>query len=75
VKAGLHLSVTVNCCKSYNNTKGGVIMNDFMLFLLIFFGIVGVIKTASLVYTFVIKKIVCIIFKKNEEDIKIWMKP
>jgi hypothetical protein len=45
-------------------------MNVFWLFLLVFFGIVGVVKTASVVYTFVIKSIT---FRK-EDFVRIWTK-
>jgi hypothetical protein len=45
-------------------------MNDFTLFLLIFFGIIGVVRTASLAYTYIIQKIV---FKKVD-FVKIWTK-
>jgi hypothetical protein len=49
-------------------------MNMFFLFLLVFFGILGVIKTINLTYTFMVQKISSVIFKK-EENIKIWTKP
>ncbi|MCL2071794.1 MAG: hypothetical protein FWH07_06125 [Oscillospiraceae bacterium] len=51
-------------------------MNELFLFLIIFFSIIGVVKTMSLVYTYVVKRIYYAIlkFRKEENDIKIWMK-
>ena len=78
-RGGSHWFVTKNRLNSYyitNNTKGcNIIMNSIFLFLNIFFCIIGVVKTMSLVYTFVVKRIYSGIFKKDEKDVKIWMKP
>jgi hypothetical protein len=49
-------------------------MNEIFLFLVIFFGVFGAVKSLSLLYTFVVRKIIGVIFRKDEKDIKIWMK-
>ncbi|MCL1903801.1 MAG: hypothetical protein FWF94_05245 [Oscillospiraceae bacterium] len=51
-------------------------MNELFLFLLIFFSIIGVIKSMNLLYTYVVKRIYYAVrrYKKEESDIKIWMK-
>jgi len=49
-------------------------MNWFLLFLVIFFGILGAIKMMDLFRGLIIKLIESVVFKKGE-DIKIWSKP
>ena len=52
-------------------------MNMFFTFWLIFFGIVGVVQTANFIYANAVRLLNCIIYrqnKKEEKDIKIWMK-
>jgi hypothetical protein len=49
-------------------------MNTFFLFFLMFFSIIGVVKTMRLIYAFIVQRINYSISKK-EEDVKIWMKP
>jgi len=49
-------------------------MNMFFMFLLIFFCIIGVVKTVSIVYVYLVQMINLMIFRK-EEDTKIWTKP
>lgn len=47
---------------------------SILLFLIIFFGIFGAVKAASLMYTFVVKKVIYVIFRKEDDDVKIWMR-
>ena len=49
-------------------------MNMFLIFLLIFFGIVGVVQTVNFLYAFMLRFINNFIYRKDEDDIKIWMK-
>lgn len=51
-------------------------MNELFLFLIIFFSIVGVVKTMSVMYTFIVRWVYYAVrkFRKEENDIKIWMK-
>ena len=49
-------------------------MNIFFLFLTIFFGIIGIAKSVRILHEFVIGRISNAIFKKNKEEIKIWVK-
>jgi amino acid transporter len=54
-------------------------MNMFFMFLLIFFSMIGVIRTVNIIYVYLIQIINLMIFRRNnenngKEDIKIWMK-
>jgi len=52
-------------------------MNMFFTFCLIFFGIIGVVQTANFIYAYAVRFINRIIYRQNkreEKDVKIWMK-
>ncbi|MCL2037123.1 MAG: hypothetical protein FWG83_07065 [Oscillospiraceae bacterium] len=49
-------------------------MNELFLFLFLFFGIFGAVKTLSLLYTFMVRKINNVVHRRDEDDVKIWLK-
>ena len=51
-------------------------MNAFFLFLMIFFGIVGIIKSVDILYAFFTRRLYLRNIKqqRNEKDVKTWMK-